>query len=268
MLEIVSASGPVAAFKASETLTGEDYERLIAELERQLQEHEQIAIFADVSTLKGLSLEALTRDIRYSASKLGELDRFARVAVVSDQFWLRAWTRLAWSLVPRALVKSFPSKERDAALAWAAELPPEQVHRGLRWLETNRSDTYAMAWSGTITDQDVDAAVKRLQPALESSTGLRLFVRVEQLGGVRPHALLQTGLVRLKALGLQKVERYAIVGGPAWLGSYAQVVQTLTGIEVRHYVLDQEPAAWAWLEAELVEPSAAAAESAGGAAHA
>jgi len=267
MLEIVSSSGPVAAFQASETLSGEDYERLIAELERQLQQHERIAIFADVRALNGLSLEALARDVRYSASKLGELDRFARVAVVSDQIWLRAWSRLAWSLVPRAVVKTFPGRERDAALTWASELQPEPAHRGLSWIETNRSDTYAFAWHGTITDPDMDAVVKRLQPALESQERLRLLVRVEQLGGVRPHALLQTAIVRLKALGLKKVERYAIVGGPAWLGGYAQVVQTLTGIEVRHYALDQEKAAWSWLEAEPVESTVAVASSTGDAAH-
>lgn len=267
MLETIHATGPVAAFQASGTLTGADYERLIAELENQLQQHERVAIFADVSGLHGLTFDALTRDLRYGASKLGELSRFARVAVVSDHTWMRAWTRFAWSLAPRAQVRNFPSRERDAALAWASELPAQPVRRGLRWIETNRANTYGMVWNGTVTDQDMEEALKRLEPQLEAQDRVRFLVRVEKLGGVRPHALFQRALVRLKTLGFEKVERYAIVGGPQWFTRYAHVVQRLTGIEVRHYSLAQEAGAWTWLEAQPREASTSGAAADSGDAH-
>jgi hypothetical protein len=255
MLEIVSADGPVAAFQARGTLSVEDYDMLTGELERQLREHEQIAIFADVTRLDGLSFDAWVQDLRYSLSKLGEIKRFARVALVTDRAWLGAWTHLAWTLVPKAEVRRFAAHERDGALAWAGELPAQPAHRGLRWIGTNRPDTYAFAWSGTITDQDVDAVVKRLEAGFAAHERVRVLARVDRLGGIRPHALFQSSVLRLKALGFSKIERYALVGGPRWLARYANVLRELTGIAVRHYSSDQESEAWAWLEAQPVEPS-------------
>ena len=253
MLEVLQVSGPVVAFRAEGTLTGDDYNRMTAELDRQLGAHERIGLFADVSALDGLSLAALARDFQYSLGKLGELHRFARVAVVSDKPWLRAWSQYAWLLVPKSMVRTFESPERDAALAWASELLEIPVQHGLRWISTTRPDAYAFVWNGTITDQDVDDVLTKLERELESHISVRLLARIERMGGIRPHALLRSTFVRVKALGVRKVERYAIVARPAWIARYVDIARRLTTIDMRYFPIEREHEAWAWIEAEPAE---------------
>lgn len=250
MLEIILVPGPVVAFQASGTLSGEDYERLTTEIDRQLDAHEQVGLFADITELQGLSLEAVAKDLQYAARRLGELHRLRRVAVVTGKPWLRAWSQLAWMLVPRSTVRSYEPAQRDSALAWTSELSAEPPRRGLRWIETTRPDAYAFAWNGTITRADADEVLERLQRALESHISVRLLARVERMGGIRLPALLRTTFARIKALGLRKVERYAIVGRAAWLERYVELMNHVTPIQMRFFPLEREQEAWAWIEAE------------------
>jgi hypothetical protein len=257
MLEVLQVSGPVVAFRAEGTLSGDDYDRMTAELERQLGAHERIGLFADVSALDSLSFAALARDLQYSLAKLGELHRFEHVAVVSEKSWLRVWAQYAWLLVPKSTVRTFQSSERDAALVWASELKEMPVQHALRWIPTTRPDTYAFVWNGTITDRDVDDVLTKLERELESHISVRMLARIERMGGIRSHALLRSTFMRLKALGLRKVERYAIVARGMWIKRYVDIACRLTTIDMRYFPIEREREAWAWLEAE---PSERAAE--------
>lgn len=254
MLEILPSNGPLVAFRAAQTLSGEDYDRLIAALEGQLKVHERVAMFAEIDQLHGITLPAFVRDLGYGLSKFGELHRFARVAVVTDSAWLRAWTRFAWSIVPRASVRTFPTSERDAAKTWAQQLEPTPVQHGLRWILTKRPDTFAFVWSGTVTEADIDDVVKKLEVEFETHRSVRVLARIEGFYGIRPRALFKPSLLRLKLQSLRKVERYAIVGDAAWLDRYVAVVRKLTDIELRHFRVAQESEAWTWLEAASTEP--------------
>jgi hypothetical protein len=255
MLDVIQVDGPVVAFKAAGTLTAEDYDRMTHEIDRRLEAHERVALFADMTALNGMSLDALARDLRYSVGKLGELHRLDRVAVVSDKVWLRAWSRLAWSLVPRSTVRTFQSSERDAALAWTSELPAEPARHALRWIATTRPNVFALEWNGTLTNEDVDQVLTKLERALETHDSVRLLSRIQHIGGIRPSAFFHRGTyVRVKLLGLKKIERYALVTSSAWLTRYIDTMKRLTNIDVRLFALDHEREAWAWLDAEAAEP--------------
>jgi hypothetical protein len=256
MLEVMQAKGPVVAFRASGTLSAEDYDRMTGEIDRRLSEHERVGLFADISELHGLTLAALGRDLTYALGKLGELHRLARVSVVSEKPWLRAWSQFAWLLVPQATVRTFQHADRDAALAWVSELPAEAPQRGLRWLETNRPGTYAFVWNGTITREDVDHVIARLEHELRAHDSVRLLARIEHMSGIRPQALFNSTYARVKALGLKKVERYAVVAHAGWLERYLDFAQQLSPVELRFFPLEKEQEAWAWLEAEPAGPSA------------
>jgi SpoIIAA-like len=249
MLEILPSTGPLVAFRAAQTLSREDYDQLIAALEQQLKLHERIAIYAEIDQLHAISLPTFFRDLGYSLSKLGELHRFARIAVVSDSAWMRAWSQFAWGIAPRSSVRTFPTAEREAAKTWAQQLEPAPVQRGLRWILTKRPDTYGFVWTGTVTQADIEEVVKKLEVEFETHMSVRVFARVERFYGIRPRALLNPSLLRLKLQALRKVERYAIVGDASWLDRYVALVRKLSDIELRHFRVAQESEAWTWLEA-------------------
>ena len=50
---------------------------------------------------------------------LGKLNRFGRVAVVADQAWIRAMTRIESAILPFISYRVFEPAQRDEALAWA-----------------------------------------------------------------------------------------------------------------------------------------------------
>lgn len=127
MIEILPAPPHVAAFRFSGKLSGEDYDRCIAQIEACLAGYRRIAIVSDLSGMTGLSAEAMGKDFRYAISKLGEYSRFARAAVVTGQHWLGKVSELAGHWLPATDVRAFEPGQADAALAWAAELAAEDA---------------------------------------------------------------------------------------------------------------------------------------------
>lgn len=123
MIEILDAPDHVAAYRLSGTLTEEDYDRIIDDLETRLSRHDRVAIFADMADFHDITVRAGVKDVRYSLSKLGSLRRFPRSAVVSDKGWITMMARIASPLLPFAEIRAFAPGEREAALAWVSAPP-------------------------------------------------------------------------------------------------------------------------------------------------
>jgi hypothetical protein len=86
--------------------------------------------------------------------------------------------------------------------------------------------------------------------ALNAYERLRILVRVVNFDGVSLGALREDGLASIKMRGWKQVERYALVGGPAWMQTVASWFAPLVRTGTRHFDRDQEDQAWHWLEAE------------------
>ena len=124
MIEILDSPPHVGAYRFTGQLTGEDYDACVADLEMRLARFPRIAVVSDLSDMQGISLDAVGKDLRYAASKLGEFGRFARAAIVTDKRWLVAATGFAAHLLPHTEVRTFAQEEHVLALAWAGELDP------------------------------------------------------------------------------------------------------------------------------------------------
>lgn len=121
MIEILPLADHVAAFRIDGKITAEDYDRAVAEVEAKLKAHARIGLYSDMIGFSDITGEALARDFRYSLGKIGEFDRFARSAIVTDKEWVGAVVRFAQAFLPRMDLRTFDPSERDAAMAWIAE---------------------------------------------------------------------------------------------------------------------------------------------------
>ena len=101
--------------------------------------------------------------------------------------------------------------------------------------------------------------VNELMPAASSHDKLRLFGRIQHMGGMAAGAFTDGGLLSLKRALHDKVERYAIVGGPGWLKSNVALIRSLAKIDIRHFEPAAEAQAWEWLEARPIEGGQSAA---------
>jgi hypothetical protein len=122
MIEFVSAPDHVFAVRLGGTLTSQDVDGSVREIEAKLQRHKRIGIFADLTGFEDVTGEALIMDFKYSFDKFGEWKRFPREAVVTDKKWIRALAALADPFVPQVEIKVFTPEERDEALAWASDV--------------------------------------------------------------------------------------------------------------------------------------------------
>jgi len=246
MLEILQAPDQLAAFRLTGKVTGVDYDQMIAELEERLRRHARIAVFVDLTSFRGLTRNAFSKDLEYLKAKWSDLNRFVRLAIVSDKRWPGVLAHLAGICLPFE-VMSFRGGERDRALTWAGD--PRAEEPALQLIRTSRADTYGYVWNGKITRTDFEHVLGTLQVEMESQISVRILGRIEHIGGVEPSVLLQSSLMRVKLLGVRKIERYALVGGPRWLPQSVAFARRITGIDIRHFPLDRESDAWDWLEA-------------------
>lgn len=253
MIEVVAAPEHVAAFRLEGTLTAGDYERMFGEIEERLRKHERIGVFADARELRGITPRALARDVGYGLGKLGEYGRFARGAVVTDRPWLRALAKVGDRVVRRTEVRAFGSGEREAALAWVSEVRDEPRVPALRLIPTTRGDTVAFAWNGRVSSADVAEVVRAIDAVLEEHDHIRLLARIERFDGIVPGALSSSGLLALKRRARDRVDRYAVIGGPGWLKHWIRSVKKVFGVDVRWVPASEEPAAWRWIDAQPVE---------------
>lgn len=122
VLETLPAPPHVAAFHFSGTLDGQDYDRCIRQVEAKLDDHPRIGLFCDLTGFTGLTAEALGKDLRYALTKFGEYRRFARGAIVTDKHWLGQVSEFAGHFFPHTQIRAFDPGEREAALAWAADI--------------------------------------------------------------------------------------------------------------------------------------------------
>jgi SpoIIAA-like len=104
--------------------------------------------------------------------------------------------------------------------------------------------------NGRIRRDDMHLLVGAFAQALGAHERLRVLVRVVSFDGVTLEALREEGLASVKMRGWRQVERYALVGGPAWMAGVTGRVAPVTRIPTRHFDVAQEDEAWHWLEAE------------------
>lgn len=250
MLEMLSSADHVCAVRLSGAINGADYDSVISDMDARLARHERICVYADCASLRWVTPGVLLRDIRAFLQKLPELHRIARVAVVAEQPWLSKLTRLAHGWYPFE-IESFRQDESADAMNWLSERMTTR-RAGLRLIPTSSPGTYAYEWDGEITRATVEHVMGRLRRELEKHDEVRVIGLIDHVGSVQPSALLQSSLLRLKQLGFHKLERYALVGGPAWLARVIAVLGPLSGVEMRHFARADEGDAWSWIDAQPV----------------
>jgi hypothetical protein len=127
MLKILESSGGVLAVEVSGKIVGGDLDAMMDTLNLALQHSDKVHVFVETRAIDGLELTSLPNYLGRSLPLLGKLHRFGRVAVVADQAWVRAGTRLESAMLPNINYRVFMPEERDEALAWVKGTPPTPV---------------------------------------------------------------------------------------------------------------------------------------------
>jgi len=123
MHKFLNSPDDVLALEMSGNITGEDLDAIMDRTEAIMAKHDKVHVFMETKGIEGLQLSALPHHISRTFPMFGKLNRFGRVAVVSDQPWMRVGTRLESAFLPNIAYRVCTPEERDDALAWALGEP-------------------------------------------------------------------------------------------------------------------------------------------------
>src|SRR3569623_2911989 len=118
MIEMIESPDDVIAVRIADKITGEALDSIMDRLDRAMAAHDKVHVFVETSAIDGVELASLPSYMSRALPLLARLDRFGRVAVVADQAWIRAATRLESAVLPFISYRVFEPEQRDEALAW------------------------------------------------------------------------------------------------------------------------------------------------------
>ncbi|HSP57989.1 MAG TPA: STAS/SEC14 domain-containing protein [Halomonas sp.] len=123
MLDLIShPANHVVAMKAGGVVTAHELQRAIDAIETAKRAHPRVSLVVEIDNLRFMTLTALLRDIGYGLTQLGDLERYHRAAVVTDQEWIKQIAHLEERLFKAVEIRTFSRREHVAAMAWAGEL--------------------------------------------------------------------------------------------------------------------------------------------------
>ena len=226
-----------------------DVDQAMRRLDTAFERGGKVHLFVEVLGFEGMPKEAWWSDLSHGFHYLSRLKQFGRIAIVSDQSWLRIASRVESALLPFVTYEVYTPDQRDHALAWVKGDVPTARPETLRVLSNGDAQIIAFEVDGRITRDGIDALYAHLSPLAKPDAKLKLLNHVKHFAGFDPAILADPKYLELKLALLRHVERYAIVGGPSWLDRLAKVADPLLRMEIRHFPEGEEPAARAWLMA-------------------
>ncbi|MGM0694386.1 MAG: STAS/SEC14 domain-containing protein [Pseudomonadota bacterium] len=124
MLDLIAPpAAHVVAMRAGGVVTGHELQSAIEAIDAAKRDHPRISLVVEVDGLRFMTLTALLKDVGYGLTQLGDLDRYHRAAVVTDQAWIEHLAHIEERLFKTVEIRTFPLHDHAAAMAWAAELP-------------------------------------------------------------------------------------------------------------------------------------------------
>lgn len=245
MLNDLSGTDDVIIASISGHLDKDDVKLITDRLDAAFARGGKVHVFAEVIDFKGMSAEAWMSDIGHAAHYLTRLGQFGRIAIVSNQNWIRTASRIESALLPLVSYEVYTLDQRDHALAWvkgeAASPRPATVSissdKGITILKVN----------GRITRESGDAVRDYLSEATKSSAPLRILADLRRYDGFEPAMLLDPRYLEVKLSLLRHVSHYAVLGGPDWMKRIVDLSAPLVRMKLCHFERTEEEIALKWL---------------------
>ena len=259
MIERMTAKPGVLALRVHGHVAREDIDKCFELLAEGFENHPKLGIYVEAAGLTGFDTEALSDDFKRGWALLGQLDRFGRVAIVSDEAWVRWASRIESALLPGITYRTYTMAERHQALDWVQGREDLPYGHAVKLIPTTRADALGIEIDGRLSAEEVGQLARELNRMRGERPLKAVLVRFRSLAGIDPSIVADREYLRMKLGLLRELDRYAVVGGPDWLKGWLKLWQPLMRLELRHFEEQDEAAAWTWLGAQpLVEQPAAA----------
>ncbi|MEE4153191.1 MAG: STAS/SEC14 domain-containing protein [Erythrobacter sp.] len=224
-----------------------DAAEAIAFVKRQREAGEGGNLLVDATSLAEFSFPALSEQLMHLPTLLRYIYSLDRIAILSDEEWLRSAARLESALLPGVEYQVYDDDEAEAALAWVLEESDEPHRDAFREFDAGKPGIAAFELTGRIDAAAAERALALIEQRLSAPDCSRLLVVVKHWHGFDAALLLKTDLYSRKLDLIDRLERYAIVGGPEWLGAMAETFGKVIKPRIKAFDLDELDEALGWL---------------------
>ncbi len=211
-------------------------------------------LLVDVTSVAGFTLSAVTVELAHIPSLVKWIYGLDRIAIISDEEWIRTGSRLESALLPGVTYEVYDDDEADAARAWIME-EAEGPHTGaFHELDIGKPGIAAFELTGRLDRAESERGVAMVRARLEDPDCSKLMIVISNWHGFDVDAMFSSQVIGGKLDLIGKLDRYAIVGGPGWIHGMVGPIGMLLKPDIRAFDLDDKDEAIEWLE----EPAAAA----------
>ena len=250
MIVISNPVAKVLAIRLSGTVEESDVETMETAFEDQLDSDDRFGLVVDMSDWTDITVGALKEDAKFEFGLLSKLNRFPRMALISDKKFPQAVAKFFDPLIPAVQMRTFTSSQREEAITFAsapADPPAEPRHR-VTVLHTGNPQILGFEIEGRLSKGDMERIVEPLQRAYEREEKIDLIVVWKNYQGFDPSMIVDKSVISMKLSSMSHIRRYAVVGGPGWMKNVAETVASVLPVDVRVFGSDDEDDAWAWLK--------------------
>lgn len=249
MIEIETLSPKAHRISVMGAFHFDDAERLVAFAKEQLAGGARGNLLIDLTSLADFTLSAISDQLIHIPAMLQFVYSLDRIALISDEEWLRSAARLESMLLPGVTYQVYDDDEANAALAWVLE-EEDRPHKGaFRELDLGKPGIAAFEVVGRLDGAESERGLTMVEQRLADPDCAKLMMVIPDWHGFEADLLFSPKLMSSKLKLIDEIERYAIVGGPSWVGGTAQIIGALVKPEIKAFDLDDLDDAVEWLNA-------------------
>ena len=123
MIDSIQLKDNLVTLEVSGTVDRDDWQQVTDLVNEALQQHDRVSVLADLTHMDTLTGGAIYEDTKLGIKSLGSLDKFDKIAVLTDKQWLERGAQLAEKLVPGVDVRVFDTGETQQAQQWIIQTP-------------------------------------------------------------------------------------------------------------------------------------------------
>ncbi len=204
-------------------------------------------VLFDATSVAGFTFGAVSIELAHIPTLTKWIYGLDHIAIISDEAWIRTGSRLESALLPGLTYQVYDEDEAGAARAWIME-EAEGPHTGaFREMGIDKPGIAAFELVGRLDREESERGIAMVRARLEDPSCSRLMIVVRHWHGFDLDTVFSSEVLRGKLDLIGKLERYAIVGGPGWIGGMAGAIGALLKPDIRAFDLEDEDEAVEWL---------------------
>lgn len=211
---------------------------------------EQVGLVIDLSGFDDMTAEAIRRDIPMELALLDQMGKLPKAAIITDKEFIGAAVEAVNPLIPMIDMRVFAPDQRQAAIAFASDLPEKKPQgRGARLIASPSPKVVAFEIDGYVDDEEMLVISKELNSRIDRGETFNALGRLVSFRGLDPKILTEGSFFKMKFGSLKALGKYALVSDETWIKPLIGFAKSATGIDMRHFTLSEEQAAWDWVTA-------------------